>query len=232
MNLSVRGRKIFRRSKSKHNKEKNKEMDHSTQIWLNRKLEFLRNEQKRSQTAPVNLPKISSPNLYKGPVIEDLIDDLNKKVASPQIIKIDDCKIVKSDSQKKFNSGKKHERVSKKKSIHRCKSNKITFVSRKQNAKENINTEEKEKKASSYLGLFKEWNKGKKSNNFLQVPAWERETASILKGNYLLNGVQKDDVSNKNCVKNNDCFNLDLLPQITANSSSSASSSINKSCIC
>lgn len=242
MNLSVRGRKLFRKSKMKqHRGERVKEMDHSTQIWLNRKLEFLRNEQKRSQTAPVSLPKIPSSNSYKGPVIEDLIDGLNKKIINPQIIKIDDTKTLKSNHhQKKFDSGKKRERVSKKKTNHRCKSNKITFVSRKQNAKENINAEEEEeggsRKANNYLGLFKEWRKGGKSDDFLQVPAsWERGTASILKGNYLLNGAQMgDDIGNKNCLKNNDCFNLNLLPHITANSSSSSSStssSINKSSI-
>ncbi|XP_068903412.1 tubulin glycylase 3A-like isoform X3 [Tenebrio molitor] len=122
MNLSVRGRKIF---KNKYKlklppKEKSKEYDNNAQMWLNRKQEFAKAEARRGATAPTNLPKLPSPNLYKGPVIEDLIDDLSKSIKSPKSPPVDVIKVPKQESvKKKCDTGRnKRERKAKRKRKH------------------------------------------------------------------------------------------------------------------
>lgn len=209
MNLSVRGRRIFKtKHKLKAPTAKPKEFDNNAQLWLNRKHEFVKADLKRSLTAPTNLPKLS-PGAYKGPVIEDLIDDLSKSVKSPKIVNMDSLKVPKSEAVKKKGDRSKRERVSRKRGSCKSKINRVNFISRKPNAKENI---EVEVKASSYLGIFNEWasrNHEIKKENC----SWERETASILKGKNV--GAPHD--PNKNSCKSSDCFHLDkrnLLPQI------------------
>ncbi|XP_063917987.1 tubulin glycylase 3A-like isoform X2 [Zophobas morio] len=234
INLSVRGRKIFRNKNKLRlppRETKSKDYENNAQMWLNRKQEFIKNDMKRSSTAPTNLPKLGSPG-YKGPVIEDLIDDLSKSVKSPKVAKVEVIKVAKSDTVKKKSEGAtkhKRDRVSRKRSSSKSKTNKNHFVSRKQqNAKENIKDDDvsDDQKSSSYLEFFNEWASRNKSQDFKEaktqrdVGVWERETASILKGKNILSGAHSDDIGNKNCVKSNDCFNLDdgnLLPHINAN---------------
>ncbi|RZC31981.1 tubulin glycylase 3A-like, partial [Asbolus verrucosus] len=192
MNLSVRGRKIFR-SKNKlrqqSQKDKPKDYDNSAQLWLNKKQEQVKTDLKRSLTAPTNLPKLSSSGMYKGPVIEDLIDDLSKSLKSPKIVNMDVIKVPKSEPvKKKCDTNRKKERVSKKGRYYRSKINKVNFISRKQNAKENIKDEDSDEHTTkNYLGLLNEWASRNKSNDCTEIATqkgdgvWERETASILK---------------------------------------------------
>ncbi|KYB27443.1 Tubulin glycylase 3A-like Protein [Tribolium castaneum] len=122
MNLSVRGRRIFKtRHRHKTPQKERKEFDSSAQMWLNRKHEFVKAELKRSLTAPAptNLPKLPSPGLYKGPVIEDLIDDLSKSIKSPKIVNVDVIKVPKSEPvKKKCEQKNKRERKAKRKRKH------------------------------------------------------------------------------------------------------------------
>ncbi|CAG9767549.1 unnamed protein product [Ceutorhynchus assimilis] len=81
MNLSVRGRKIFRgRSRSKPETKDPREKAFSSTKKPKRPPEFTKAEMLNDIAASRALPKILSPDIYSGPVIEDLIEELHKTI--------------------------------------------------------------------------------------------------------------------------------------------------------
>ncbi|KAJ8920803.1 hypothetical protein NQ315_004944 [Exocentrus adspersus] len=175
MNLSVRGRKIFR-SKSKAKSEKEKEKEKS--IMRLRRTDIL-----SSINKPV-LPNIVSPASYRGPIIEDFIQELNRTVSDKGGIEyVPALKTV----EKPKTAGIKSERVPKKSSC-KYKFNKNHSFYRKQNAKEN--NKEEATVINNYIDLFSEWSlKCKIPCDYSRRPcqdSWEKETASILKGTNIL----------------------------------------------
>ncbi|XP_018580240.1 tubulin glycylase 3A-like [Anoplophora glabripennis] len=147
MNLSVRGRKIFR-SKSKIKSEKEKEKEKEKTLVRLRKPDFL--------SAVVNksvLPNLISSSSYRGPVIEDFIQELHKSANDKEGIEfVPPMKI----NDKIKTAGSKPER---------------------QNAKEN---NKKEASINNYIDLFSEWSlKSKIPCDITKHPCedlWEKET--------------------------------------------------------
>ncbi|KAL1490565.1 hypothetical protein ABEB36_013236 [Hypothenemus hampei] len=84
MNLSVRGRKIFRTRVRNSFKSEGKELrDKSHYSSSNRPRktpELIKTEVLSDAVASRALPMILSPNIYSGPIIEDLIEELHKTI--------------------------------------------------------------------------------------------------------------------------------------------------------
>ncbi|XP_050309337.1 tubulin glycylase 3A-like isoform X2 [Anthonomus grandis grandis] len=82
MNLSVRGRKIFR-AKAKTVKSEGKEQKERHSLTVarpKRATQLIKAEILSDAAASRALPKLLSPNIYSGPVIEDLIEELHKTI--------------------------------------------------------------------------------------------------------------------------------------------------------
>lgn len=214
MNLSVRGRKIFRsRSKVKSEKEKDKEKE-KISVKL-RKAEVMSTELSK----PV-LPNLVT-SFYRGPVIEDFIQELHRTASDKEGIQF----VPTAKIQEKVKTERsKPERVAKK-SSSKYKTNKNHSFLRKQNAKENSR-----KVASvnnNYIDLFSDWSLKSKIpcdfNNRHCEDSWERETASILKGTNIMKSCPNSPVGddkNKNYFKLHclNTFDLNkLIPQLSTN---------------
>lgn len=226
MNLSVRGRKIFKsRNKSKYvPREKYNEFDFINSL-INRK-DCIKSDLKRVATAPpVILPKIPTPpRLYNGPVIEDLIDDLNKSVKSQEgttkfptspLKSRNEVAATKKTEKKKSANQNKRERVSKKRELNRG-NNKTNSVHRRRNAKENRKCDSVEQESRN-LGLFSAWACMNMKSSVADFngnlmgkhdPLWERETVSILKGQNVLDSAQSGEFGNKKISKSTSCFDF------------------------
>ncbi|KAJ8970664.1 hypothetical protein NQ314_001083 [Rhamnusium bicolor] len=188
MNLSVRGRRIFRnRSRVKNDKEKEKMDKMSARL---RRPEFTKHELVGTAAITKLLPKIVIPKTYKGPVIEDLIEELHKTV-NDKDSGVDFLPTAKNlEKNVKKSEGIAAERVPKS-SSSKYKINKNNSFCRKQNAKENIKKQRsKVINNHSYIGAFNDWSlKNKISSEFGKRPCedlWEKETASILRGTNIL----------------------------------------------
>ncbi|CAH1992455.1 unnamed protein product, partial [Acanthoscelides obtectus] len=109
INLSVRGRKIFR-SKSKSKNEKSEKEKALVRL---RKNDFVKSEFIKDAAITRILPKLISPETYQGPVIEDFIEELSRSVSCDQTdCGVDFVPVVKPE--KKVKSERVSKRVSKK----------------------------------------------------------------------------------------------------------------------
>ncbi|VEN43993.1 unnamed protein product [Callosobruchus maculatus] len=113
MNLSVRGRKIFR-SKSKGKNEKSEKEKALVRL---RKNDFVKSEFIKDTAITRILPKLISPESYQGPVIEDFIEELSRSVNCDQDCGVDFVPVVKPE--KKVKSERKAKR--KRKHYESCK---------------------------------------------------------------------------------------------------------------
>ncbi|KAF5269168.1 hypothetical protein FQR65_LT02468 [Abscondita terminalis] len=219
MNLVIRGRRMFRSKRSKDRDSKDKlNLTHPLPDDLVRKH---------------NLPTITHTGAYSGPVIGDLIEEIQQSVNPGGS---EGYQFVPSASGKKKFPSKQiiDNRVSKR----QCNSvktscNKLNFVNRKQNAKEDKKMDFGYKKLrcmfikSAYFGLISEW---KLKNKFAISPeeqhflnrnnSSERKNgSSINKENSVLTKTHKIDyVSNKKypqIPQRLSCINLKLsFPQL------------------
>lgn len=213
MNLSVRGRKIFRsRSKVKSDKDRDKD---KVSIKM-RKTELLSAELSK----PV-LPNLVTTSSYRGPVIEDFIQELHKYTTEKDGIEF--VPTTKPHDKLKT-AGCKPDRVAKK-SSSKYKTNKNHSFCRKQNAKENSRKEASLN--NNYIDLFSDWSlKSKIPCDYSKRPCedlWEKETASILKGTNILKSCSNSPVEgdpNKSYFQPHCLTTFDLnklIPQLNSN---------------
>lgn len=214
MNLCVRGRRVFKN----RNKASKKEKENSDGKCRHR--DIIRADQTNTTVVMQNLPKILSPELYKGPVIADLIEELQHNFYhcgeyGVDFVPTDPAAAIKN----KGNPGIKNERVSKSccTVANKVKTN---SVCRKQNVRENIRKIEKRsvtKMGKKQFGLFNEW---RASNKLFSVDVresqkslWEKETDSILKGKNLKtlnNNSSHENTANKNIITSQCLSSLNL----------------------
>ncbi|KAJ8954421.1 hypothetical protein NQ318_011096, partial [Aromia moschata] len=233
LNLSVRGRRVFRnRSRirtDKDKKESNKEKEKERMILQQKKQEYFKQEYiKKLPIINSNLVTTTSV-CYKGPVIEDLIEELHKSVGGNDS---DSTKVPKPKPtvHKKNNDGMKAERVSKTSSC-RFSTNRTHSFYRRQSAKENIKKPRKVVDVSdnNCFGVFHEGSiKSKITSEYKPSceDMWEKETVSILKGANILSSCSantSDDDPNKNCFRPYCLTTFDLnklLPQLNGGNGS------------
>lgn len=221
MNLSIRGRRIFRnRSKSKLEKEK---AEKEKIILKLRRHDLLKTE---GTTLKETLPKIISPSSYNGPIIEDFMDEINKSMDKDSGVNFVPAKKSEAAPLRKRPESK-NERVSKYCSA-KYKTNKSSLC-RRQNVKENnrrsTTTTGRISSTTRYVSVFRDWTIINKmtseiNKNGCENNIWEKKTASILKGTNILNRCSKNRQSeidiNRNFY-NQDTFNLNkLLPHLKA----------------
>lgn len=226
MNLSIRGRRIFRnRSKAKIDKEK---LEKEKIILKLRRQDLIKNEE---PTISKVLPKIISPNSYNGPIIEDFIEEINKNVDKESGVNfVPAARTVASTAsgppqRKRLET--KNERVSKYCSS-KYKTNKSSLC-RRQNAKENARRSStaagRVSSSSRYVSVFRDWTIINKmtseiTRNGYDNHNWEKKTASILKGTNILNKCSKyrqNEIDINSNIYNQDAFNLNkLLPHLNA----------------
>lgn len=220
MNLSVRGRRIFRsRNKSKLEKEK----DEKEKIIMRlQKRDLIKTNDSRFNTG---LPKIISPRPYSGPIIEDFMEEINKSVDKDSGVNFVPARKLDPPLRKRPET--KNERVSKYCSS-KYKTNKSSLC-RRQNAKENIRrsttTTGRVLSSNRYVSVFRDWTIiNKMTSEITKIGCedniWEKKTANLLKRN-ILNKCSKNHQSkidiNENFYNNHDAFNLNkLLPHIQA----------------
>lgn len=216
MNLSVRGRRIFRnRSKSKLEKEK---VEKEKIILRLQKHDLIKINDNR---VDMELPKILSSRPYNGPIIEDFMDEINKSVDKDSGVNF--VPATKLDPPVRKRPEIRSERVSKYCST-KYKTNKSSLY-RRQNVKENTRrcTTAKMLNSSRYVSVFRDWaiiNKmtsevsrlGTKNN------ICENKVANSLKPNFpklCSKNYQSEIDININFYKNQDAFNLNkLLPHL------------------
>lgn len=180
MNLSVRGRRIFKNRNKLNKKEKENEIKC-------RNKDIIKAEQTNTAVIMQNLPKILSPDIYKGPVIADLIEDLQHNFYRCGEHGVDFIPTTPvTPAKKKSDHGTKNDRVSKSSCTVSDKT-KTNSVCRKQNVKENC----RKKFNKKQFRLTREWSTSNKlfSSNICESQktdlAWKRETDSILKSKHL-----------------------------------------------
>lgn len=226
MNLSVRGRRIFRnRSKSKLEREK---AEKEKIIMKLRKQDLIKTDFDKVSVLGKILPKIIPAGTYSGPIIEDFMEEINKTVNKDSGVNF--VPATKQETPEKKRADSKNKRVSKYCSA-KYKTNKSSLY-RRQNVKENSVRSKtpsgRSLSSSRYIGVFRDWaivNKitSEKSKTGCEniSNGWETKTASILKGTNILNGSSRkphDEIdSNKYYYNNQDAFNLNkLLPHLNA----------------
>lgn len=210
MNLAVRGRKIFRmKSKSKQEKKEEKKKRDTILVGQKRR-EIIKNKFIPDNNILKTFPKsVKGPEAYKGPLIQDLIEELHKTFTYSDDNGIDFVPALPTISGKKEDkldtvSDKKGTAKPKSKTNHQSSSN------RKLSVKEN-DGEGKKLVRSRPQQLLSGWN-GVKLTNFKDT--WEQQTISILKGKNVFSNFPVSD-TNKNFLANDDYFDLNkLLPQI------------------
>ncbi|XP_056633215.1 tubulin glycylase 3A-like [Diorhabda sublineata] len=184
MNLSVRGRKIFR-SRSKI-KDKEKIEKEKTLMRLRKqdfvKTEFIRDSQIRKM---LPIPKTLPINVYKGPVIADFIEDLQKSSNAIET-GVDFIPIVRTESnKKKYDFGKINTRVL------RCCTTKQQKTTGKARANRNVKESSRE--------IIRSCNN---TSNWTNLKLTLEDTASLLKGtNHLIKNKNVFDDFNKNSYK-------------------------------
>ncbi|KAF5304471.1 hypothetical protein FQA39_LY09667 [Lamprigera yunnana] len=220
MNLIIRGRRMFKTKKIKA-KDSKEAMN-------------------TSQTLPEellkkHLPVLVNKSAYRGPVIGDLIDEIQQNMNSD---KLNGTEFVASTSASgKKKSSIKMERVSKRDSNSvKNTSNKINFVSRNQNVKENSKIMEFGYKKlrsvfikSAYFGLFSEWKLKNKfpispeEKLYLNKESEVKNVRSTVRENSILSKFSShlskgDSTRNKKYLQNNQrlsCVNLRIVfPQL------------------
>ncbi|XP_074031079.1 tubulin glycylase 3A isoform X1 [Leptinotarsa decemlineata] len=164
MNLSIRGRRIFRnRSRVKSESDK---ADREKALRRLRRNDFIKKEFMKDSEIKNILPKIIPKENYKGPVIADFIEDL-KSLNDGKDSGVDFIPAIKSEGHKK-----KYEAKSER-------------VSRKRNARESSRMTSRSS-SSSCFGVSKELKMScNGSSSFNDV--WKEGTASILRGTNILN---------------------------------------------
>ncbi|KAJ8979034.1 hypothetical protein NQ317_003137 [Molorchus minor] len=230
LNLSVRGRRIFRnRSRTRVDKDKrDKDKEREKALIHARKHEYFKQEyiKKLPTINPNILP--NTPKSYKGPVIEDLIEELHKSVGCSDV---DSITVIRTTANKKNTElGIKTDRVANLSSYkHNVNKNKSFY--RKENVKENIRNPYSSRISSSNsscFGVLNEWSLRNEITSDIRKLScenlWEKETASILKGTNILSTRSTDNgdinESNKSCFRSNCLATFDLnklLPHVNCN---------------
>ncbi|XP_066137848.1 tubulin glycylase 3A-like isoform X1 [Euwallacea fornicatus] len=234
MNLSVRGRKIFRQRPRKPDDKEMREKGHFPHRLKARKSgEFIRTEMLGDARAANALP-----DLYSGPVFEDLIEKLNKTIyeadSGIHFVLPEAQNPIQQEATKKKLPSSRGDRVPKF-SFSRHKINPKPSLSRKPNGSENIKpTNHRRSTRSSvpiarrnYFGLFRKFISRNQDHYSQPLNSWEKETFSILKSESLLSKSQSSKsgnvADNKSFLKSVPCLNLPtfdlnkLLPEIKSN---------------
>lgn len=210
MNLSVRGRRVFRNRNKSHKKDKEKEND------VLYKAKDLRRGQMLETTAN-HLPKIFCDEQYKGPVIADFIEELHLNFYATDDNGVDFVPTVSSPPLKKKHHGSnKKERVLKSCYTRKIKVNKSLSLPRRRKSNENDNDF---KLAETEILCNECSNNNNNINNQLchvkhgvekferYRNCWEREKNSILAGKPIKLGDNKNYVDfNKNLIKTTRCL--------------------------
>lgn len=202
MNLSVRGRRVFKNRNKTQKKEKEKENEN---MYKNKGLLHTTNLIEANLAGMSQFPKIFSPEHYKGPVIADFIEELHNSF-NIHHCGVDFAAPVSSPPNKKNKSKQKEnnkQRVLKGCFIRKCKVNKSLSIPRRRKLSEN-------KTADAEILCTTEWSNNLKCGveKFQKIRKhWERETNSILVGKT----IRLDDIVdlNKNSAKMSRC----LLPK-------------------
>lgn len=204
MNLSVRGRRVFRNRYKNPKKDKEKE---NNALYKNK--EISRNN--RVENGEIQLPKINCEEKYKGPVIADFIEEIHNNFYKMDENGVDFVPSVSPPPIKKKNHGHtKKERVLKGCYTNKIKVNKSLSLPRRRKSNENNNYKLIEKTEI----LCNQWNNNEVCNVKIGVEkqkkirtCWERETNSILVGKRMKIGDNKNDVDfNKNLIKTTRCL--------------------------
>lgn len=131
-----------------------------------------------------------STELYKGPIIGDLIEELQHSFYHCGEHGVDFVPAISPPPVKKKNSGNRHERVPKSHNgICRNKTNRSNYIYGKQSVKENGNKLDRNpapKSADTNLLIGQAtWNKFSSDGAMVKQAVgsiWEKDTASILEG--------------------------------------------------
>lgn len=157
MSLSIRGRRIFKAKKSKLKEQKDKDNKEKQEKKVDIVETFVDDRTSKVST------KHASPNIYKGPIIGDLIEEISQKISKHSqgyefIPALPQCSTPPTKR-----SAVKNERVPNN-NLHKNKTNTYNLSNRKQNVKENCKSLEnnccKPRSLfvkSAYFGLFHEW---------------------------------------------------------------------------
>lgn len=200
MSLSVRGRKLFKLKKTR-SKEKGEEK--SIKKKRNEAIGIVKN----SNILPKYVDTIRAPTSYKGPIINDLIEELHAYYDNnDNYCGVDFVPPIQPPSRKKHSDGK-HERVSKRKI---CKGRVINGVSVNRELGVNENRPMPRKCSSvtvnkQYLHVFNQWlAKNREVSSVVDEGNWEQNTASILEGKNILSklNIEKNNKSNSITNKN------------------------------
>lgn len=222
MSLCVRGRKLFKTKKYKNREDNQKKPKKDIDV-----------HKQNTDILPKYVTTIMSPNLYKGPVIHDLIEELNTMYDSNDNDNSNGVDFASPvhipPPPKKKNIGTKGERVSKRASRLKKQTNDLNFVNRKSSANENklqATSAQKNRKRlvkSNYVSLFTEWHAKTSESNEKSLEFWERNTASILKGKNILTKLNFDTLENtlNKCDKTQNCLSSlswnSILPALNNN---------------
>ncbi|CAH0556926.1 unnamed protein product [Brassicogethes aeneus] len=199
MNLAVRGRKIFK-LKSKSKQEKKEEKKHRESILGQKRREIIKNKFITDGNILKTFPKIvQSPDIYKGPLIQDLIEELHKTVINEDsgINFVPALPMSVTQPAKKKLDSVKNDTVPKK-SLSKPNSNYSS--NRKTNVKEN--DRRLGRSGNIRINLMGEIQKRKIPLHQLG-DSWEMETISILKGKNIFPNfpvINNDKDSNKNYI--------------------------------
>ncbi|KAH1013676.1 hypothetical protein HUJ04_002640 [Dendroctonus ponderosae] len=227
MNLSVRGRKVFR-SRMRIAKSEGKE--HRDKIIcqtsrLKRNPELIKAEVLSDAVASKALPKLLSSDIYSGPVIEDLIEELHKTIYDtdsgvdfvlPATQKSNSIDVI----AKKKPTSNRGDRVPKLFLSRRRTNQKHSSLSRKANGNEITSQKRMPNYRRRYFGLFRQWvstsQDSARTRTLAKDSKWEKGTASILKNEYHSKTINKTLIRNVQCL-NMYTFDLNkLLPAINS----------------
>lgn len=190
MSLCVRGRKLFKTKKNKTGESKKNKKEEA------------------KDTTPKYITTLISPGLYKGPVIHDLIEELNSLCDSSN--DTDTLKGIDFASPvhvppppKKKNNGAKIERVSRRLSRVKSKSNDVPFTNRNSSAKESstpavtVPRSKSRLVRSNYVSLLQDWQSRRYESSHEKTELWHADTSSILKGKNILAKLHYDNLESK-----------------------------------
>lgn len=218
-NLSIRGRRIFKSRRYKPKEQKNKENSDNKDFYTN---PFKDSISVHPPTPTVPLKSLCAAG-YNGPIIQDLIEDLHKKLFA----KTEGIQFYPGKEPIQKKKAPKVERVQKLCCASpRNKVNKSHFGGRGTGAGEGSkkqNVMQRKQRAmlvrSAYFGLFNDWklrNKLVFANG--DRPKWEKDTNSILKGKTLQSKMSVQNSNNKNYTSSSVTnVNLDKLNKRSSN---------------
>lgn len=206
MNLSVRGRRIFRNRNKSHPKAE-KEKENET-LYKSKGLPPALTKVIENNGGSSKLPKIFSPEHYKGPVIADFIEELHNTFSCEHngvdfVSPVSPPPVKKNKNLGNNKNNNNKERVLKGSFVRKCKVNKSLSLPRRRKISEN--------KAAETLCTV--WSNIKyDGEKFEKIrTCWERETNSILVGKTIKLGDNAD--FNKNSVKVSRSLSCLSLPQ-------------------